>query len=160
MDAKAFGSLLSQIFGKNNLTKLISFAKTEKFYQLTNRLLTENEKYNLTAITEIEKIILLHYADSLTLSPYLKKGASLIDVGTGAGFPSLPLAICREDLSITATDATEKRVNYVAETAAMLGLGNVRAITMRAEAGAKEKAHREQYDIACARGVANLRVLC
>jgi 16S rRNA (guanine(527)-N(7))-methyltransferase RsmG len=131
----------------------------EKFYQLTVRMLTENEKYNLTAITDIDKIILNHYADCVTLSAKLKKGASVIDVGCGAGFPSLPLAIVRPDLKITAVDSTAKRVNYVAETAELLGLDNITAIVMRAEDGGKSPEYREKFDYATARAVAELRVL-
>ena len=160
MDEKQFGSALTHIFGKNDMGKHLSFAKNKAFYDLTNRLLAENEKYNLTAITDPEKVILLHYADSLTLSPYLKKKAKVIDIGTGAGFPSLPLAICRDDLTVVAADATEKRVRYVADTAEMLGLSNLSAVTLRAEAGGRDPKYREQFDVACARGVSNLRVLC
>ena len=160
MDEKQFGSLISHIFGKNDMGKYLSFARTQEFYKLTQRLITENEKYNLTAITDPERVILLHYVDSLTIAPYIKKNAKVIDIGTGAGFPSLPLAICREDLHITAADATEKRVRYVGDTAAMLGLSNLTAITLRAEAGGRDPKLREQFDVACARGVSNLRVLC
>ena len=159
MDEKQFGSALSHIFGKNDMGKHLSFAKNEAFYRLTERLLEENEKYNLTAITDPEKVILLHYADSLTLSPYLKKNAKVIDIGTGAGFPSLPLAICREDLSITAADATDKRVRYVRESGELLGLKNLTAVTLRAEAGGRDPEYREKFDVATARGVSNMRML-
>lgn len=160
MDEKTFRAALTRIFGANGMTRYLSYEKTEKFVRLTERMLTENEKYNLTAITAPEQIALLHYADSLTLAALLTKGAKVIDVGTGAGFPALPLAIAREDLSVTAADATEKRVRYVEETAALLGLSNLTARTLRAECGAREKDLREAFDVACARGVAPLRVLC
>ena len=156
---KDFTSKLTKIFGANGLSSMLSIERMEKFYQLTIRMLTENEKYNLTAITDIDKIILNHYADCVTLSAKLKKGASVIDVGCGAGFPSLPLAIVRPDLKITAVDSTAKRVNYVAETAKMLGLDNITAIVMRAEDGGKSPDHREKYDYATARAVAEMRVL-
>lgn len=160
MDEKQFGSALTLIFGKNDMGKHLNFTKNAKFFKMTERLLEENEKYNLTAITDAEKIILLHYADSLTLLPYLKKNAKVIDIGTGAGFPALPLAICRDDLQIVAADATEKRVRYVADTAALLELNNLTACTFRAEAGGRDPAYREQFDVACARGVSHLRMLC
>ena len=117
-----FSSALTKVFAANGLSSLLSMERMELFYRLTERMLCENEKYNLTAITDIDKIILNHYADCCSLSAKLKKGATVIDVGCGAGFPSLPLAIVRPDLMITAMDSTAKRVNYVAETAAMLGL--------------------------------------
>lgn len=154
-----FTSKITKIFKDNSLSSLLSMDRMESFYQLTVRMLTENEKYNLTAITELDKIILNHYADCVTLSAKLKKGASVIDVGCGAGFPSLPLAIVRPDLKITAMDSTAKRVNYVAETAEMLGLDNLVAITMRAEDGGKDPVYREKFDYATARAVAEMRIL-
>ncbi len=155
-----FKSKLTKVFSENGLSSYLSMERTERFYELTVRMLTENEKYNLTAITDIDKIILNHYADCVMLATRLKKGATVIDVGCGAGFPSLPLAIVRPDLKITAVDSTAKRINYVIETAAMLGLDNLRAIVMRAEDGGKSHEHREKYDYATARAVAEMRVLC
>ena len=154
-----FTSKITKIFKDNGLSSLLSMDRMESFYQLTVRMLTENEKYNLTAITDLDKIILNHYADCVTLSAKLKKGASVIDVGCGAGFPSLPLAIVRPDLKITAMDSTAKRVNYVAETAKMLGLDNLTAVTMRAEDGGKDPTYREKFDYATARAVAEMRIL-
>lgn len=156
---KDFTSKLTKIFSANGLSSYLSIERIKKFYDLTVRMLTENEKYNLTAITDVDKIILNHYADCVTMAARLKKNATVIDVGCGAGFPSLPLAIVRPDLKITAMDSTAKRVNYVAETAAMLGLDNLTAITMRAEDGGKMPEYREKYDYATARAVAEMRVL-
>ena len=154
-----FKSKISKIFSANGLSSHLSLDKVEQFYALTVRMLTENEKYNLTAITDIDKIILNHYADCVMMASRLKKGASVIDVGCGAGFPSLPLAMVRPDLKITAVDSTAKRVNYVKETAEMLGLTNLTAIVMRAEDGGKDPAYREKFDYATARAVAEMRVL-
>ena len=89
----------------------------------------------------------------------LKKGSYIIDVGCGAGFPSLPLAIVRPDLKILAVDSTAKRVSYVDQTAKMLGLNNLRAEVMRAEDGGKNPEYREKFDYATARAVAEMRVL-
>ncbi len=122
-------------------------------------MLQENEKYNLTAITEPNKIILNHYADCAVLALKLPLGAKIIDVGCGAGFPTLPLAIVRDDLKITAMDSTAKRVLYVENTANALSLNNVTAITMRAEDGGKSPEYRERFDFATARAVAEMRVL-
>jgi 16S rRNA (guanine527-N7)-methyltransferase len=94
------------------------------------------------------------------LSTRLKKGATVIDVGCGAGFPSLPLAMVRPDLKITAVDSTAKRVNYVKETAQMLGITNITTLVMRAEDGGKDPLYREKFDYATARAVAEMRVLC
>lgn len=159
INKQLFTSNLTKIFSSNGLSSLLSMEIMEKFYLLTVRMLEENEKYNLTAITDPDKIILNHYADCCTLASRLKKGASVIDVGCGAGFPSLPLAIVRPDLKILAVDSTAKRVSYVAETAEMLGLTNLSSEVMRAEDGGKNPEYREKFDYATARAVAELRVL-
>ncbi len=159
INEQEFKSYLTKTFSENGLSAYLSLEKTEKFFSLTKRMLEENEKYNLTAIKEPKKIILNHYADCATLAAKIKKNSSLIDVGCGAGFPTLPLALIREDINILAMDSTAKRVNYVKETAEMLGLNNVKAITMRAEDGAKLPEYRERFDYATARAVAELRIL-
>ena len=129
-------------------------------FSLTERMLQVNKSMNLTAITEEKAVILRHYVDSLTISSQIPEGASLIDVGCGAGFPSLPLAIFRPDLRILSLDGTAKRIAYVAETARMLGLTNLTAIAGRAEEYAQKAEYRESFDVATARAVANLPVLC
>lgn len=159
INEQEFKSYLTKTFSQNGLSSYLSLEKVDKFLLLTKRMLEENEKYNLTAITEPKKIILNHYADCVALAKEIKKGASIIDVGCGAGFPTLPLALVRDDIKILAMDSTEKRVNYVAETAALLGLKNVTAVTMRAEDGAKLPEYREKFDYATARAVAELRIL-
>lgn len=159
INEQSFKSELSRIFKENGLASLLDIEKSEKFLALTKRMLEENQKYNLTAITEPSKIILNHYADCVTLSAKLPKGAKIIDVGCGAGFPTLPLAIVRDDISILAMDSTAKRIAYVDTTAKILGLSNVTAIAMRAEDGARLAEYREKFDFATARAVAELRVL-
>ena len=159
MTEKDFFAEITSVFKKNSLSSLLSKEKAEKFYILTERLITENEKYNLTAITEPKKIILQHYADCATLAAHLPKGARICDVGCGAGFPSLVLAILREDLKILAMDATAKRVDYVKESAALLSLGNVSTLCARAEDVGKDPAMRESFDFVTARAVAQMRIL-
>lgn len=159
IDEKSFTSALTRTFGDNGLGGMLNRERTELFYKLTVRLIEENEKYNLTAITDPDKIILNHYADCATLAARLPKGAKVVDVGCGAGFPTLPVAILRPDVKITALDSTAKRVNYVAESARLLGLDNVEALAMRAEDGAKKPELRERFDVATARAVAEMRTL-
>ncbi len=159
INEQEFKSYLTKTFSGNGLSSYLSIEKAEKFLVLTKRMLEENEKYNLTAITEPKKVILNHYADCVALASKIKKGASVIDVGCGAGFPTLPLALVRDDIKIVAMDSTEKRVNYVKETAELLGLKNITAVTMRAEDGGKMPEYREKFDYATARAVAELRVL-
>lgn len=158
-DTQKFTSELTRIFKLNGLSSLLNAEKSDKLLRLTDRMLEENEKYNLTAITDVDKIILNHYADCATLAARLPKGCKVIDVGCGAGFPSLPLAILREDVAILGVDSTQKRINYVKETAEILGLGNLDARVMRAEDGGKDPELREKFDFATARAVAELRTL-
>lgn len=148
------------ILEANSLSEFATVELADKFYRLTVHMLAINEHMNLTAITELDSIILKHYADSLTASEYIPAGATLIDVGCGAGFPSLPLALARPDIKITAIDSTAKRINYISETAEIFGLTNISAFTARAEDLSKKPGFRESFDISCARAVARLNVLC
>lgn len=159
IDASEFKSVLTRVFSENGLSALLNMDRVEKLYTLTEHMLTENEKYNLTAITDRDKIILNHYADCAALAKRLPRGAAVLDVGCGAGFPTLPMAILRDDIKVTAMDSTAKRVAYVSGTAELLGLTNVTGVTMRAEDGAKDPAMREKFDIVTARAVAELRIL-
>ncbi len=131
----------------------------EKFYQYMNLLLEWNEKMNLTAITDPKEIILKHFIDSLTMANKIKEGETLIDVGTGAGFPGIPLAIVKQEVKITLLDSLNKRVHFLQEVIQVLQLNNIRAVHARVEEFAKNKKEREQYDIATSRAVAPLNVL-
>ena len=158
-DAAAFGATLGRAFSENGIGGLLSFDRVKILTAMTERLLTENEKYNLTALTEPGKIALLHYADCALIAKYIKKGAAVIDVGCGAGFPTLPLAVLRPDLRLLAVDSTEKKVAYVRETARLFGLDYVTCLTVRAEELAGDAAYREHFDIATARAVTEMRAL-
>ena len=157
-DEKLFKSDISRIFDKNKLSSMINMERVEQFSALTEIMLEENEKYNLTAITEPKKIILNHYADCAVLAKILPKGATVADVGCGAGFPTLPVAILRPDVRIIGIDSTAKRISYVNMAAQRLALSNVDARTARAEDVGKSEL-RESFDIVTARAVANMRVL-
>lgn len=143
-----------------NLNVTLNYKQKEQMFFLSQRLVEVNKVMNLTAITDEDGIILRHLVDSLLISSYFEPNSRVIDVGCGAGFPSLPLAILRPDLKITALDSTEKRIRYVDETAKLLGLENVVAITARAEELAQNPEYREKFDYATARAVASLPVLC
>ncbi len=159
MTEREFISKLTTVFSQNGLGSYLSEEKSKAFYKLTEIMLEENQKYNLTAITDPEKIILNHYLDCAMPLSHIKRGASIIDVGCGAGFPSLPFAILREDIEILAIDSTEKRINYVSYVKELLGLKNIRTLSMRAEDGGLDEKLREKFDYATARAVANMRVL-
>ena len=129
----------------------------KKFFQYMELLLEWNKKMNLTAITKPEEIILKHFIDSITISSYIKEKEKVIDVGTGAGFPGIPLAIIYPNVSFTLIDALNKRILFLEEVIAQLHLSNVVVKHARAEDFAK--GNREKYDIATSRAVANLPVL-
>ncbi len=145
---------------KENTEISLDEKQQEQMFLLAKRLVEVNEVMNLTAITDEDGIILRHLVDSLLISEYFEPNSTIIDVGCGAGFPSLPLAIVRPDLKITPLDSTEKRIRYVNETANLLGLKNVTAVAARAEEFANQPEHREKFDYATARAVAALPVLC
>ena len=159
MDAKEFTSALTRACSLNGLAGLLNKERTALFLHLTERMLEENEKYNLTAIKDADGIVLKHYVDCATLCAHLPSGARIADVGCGAGFPSLPLAILREDLDILAVDSTEKRVEYVRATAELFGLSGLRTRAARAEDLGRDPAFRERFDVVVSRAVADLPIL-
>lgn len=142
-----------------NLNISASGEQLEQMFLLYRQLVETNKVMNLTAITDEDGVIFKHIVDSLMISPHVPQGASLVDVGCGAGFPALPLAIMRPDLQICALDSTEKRVRYVARTAEELGLANVRTVVGRAEELAHTAEYREAFDCATARAVAAMPML-
>ena len=126
------------------------------------RLLLEwNTKMDLTAVEEEEDLLDKHFVDSLTVlrTDLVKPGAFLVDVGTGAGFPGMVLAMARPDLHVVLMDAQRKRLKFLEAVAAEAGTGNAEILHARAEDAARDRKHREQYDIAAARAVAPLNVL-
>lgn len=125
-----------------------------------NMLLKWNENINLTAITNEDDIIIKHFVDSLECVRYIKKEQSVIDVGTGAGFPGLVVAIYFENkINLTLLDALNKRIIFLQEVVNELNIKNVEIIHSRAEELGKNERYREKYDIVLARAVANLPVL-
>lgn len=135
--------------------------KYNKFITYKNLLQEWNEKINLTAITEDEEVIKKHFIDCIKAfsEKQFKEVKTLIDVGTGAGFPGLPIAIMRDDLNVTLLDSLNKRVNFLNTVKNSLNLNNVTTIHSRAEDGARNKELREKFDIATSRAVANMAVL-
>ncbi len=129
--------------------------------EYANRLLTVNQHMNLTAITDPEDVALKHFADSIALSTYLpSRDARLIDVGTGAGFPAVPLAIAVPTLRVVAMDSTAKRIAFLRTCAEEMPIPNLGCLTGRAEEIGNDGNFRETFDIATARAVASLPVLC
>ena len=147
--------------GADALGVPLSEKNEEKFSAYTRLLLEWNKKINLTSVTDEKEIIIKHYLDSLSLGSAVDlKGKTLIDVGTGAGFPGIPLKILREDLAVTLLDSLEKRVRFLNEVIGCLSLDGIEAIHGRAEDYGVKQEYREKYDYATARAVAELSVLC
>ena len=136
--------------------------KQAELLELYGNLLIEwNEKMNLTAITDSREVVFKHFLDCLLFFKHINvpQKASLIDVGTGAGFPGVVLKIARPDIKLTLLDSLNKRITFLNEVIENLGLENTEAVHLRAEEGAKKAELREQFDIATARAVAPLNVL-
>ena len=155
MDKNLFIDCIKKFGGEISEEKLNTF-------EIYSYLLVEwNEKMNLTAITDPEGISVRHFADSV--SPLFhhdfKENAKIIDVGTGAGFPGVPIKILRPDLDITLMDSLNKRINFLKEVREKTGISKTECIHGRAEEFSRKAEYREKYDIGVSRAVANLRVL-
>ena len=138
------------------------------FRRYAEMLKEKNKVMNLTAITDDEGIAMKHFIDSLTIASFIDseqekikgRSLSLIDVGTGAGFPGIPLKINKRDLDLTLLDSLAKRLSFLEEVASELSLDNIKFVHSRAEDAGRDARYREKYDVATARAVANLPVLC
>lgn len=145
-DAKEIGVCLNEFHMK-------------QFEKYQNLLLEWNEKINLTAITEENDIITKHFVDSLYCLKYVRHGDKIMDVGTGAGFPGIPLKIVSHETNVTLLDSLNKRIIYLNDVIDKLNLSGIEAIHGRAEELGKESEYREKYDVVTARAVANMKVL-
>lgn len=143
----------------NEIDVDITENQISKFYDYMNLLLEWNEKINLTAITKPDEIVLKHFVDCLTIQKYIEDNKKIVDIGTGAGFPGVPLAIMNDRCRFTLVDSLNKRINFLNEIKDKLNLKNVSAIHSRAEEFDQNKMYRENFDIAVSRAVANLCVL-
>ncbi|MBP1917552.1 16S rRNA (guanine(527)-N(7))-methyltransferase RsmG [Youngiibacter multivorans] len=132
-----------------------------KFIRYSEMLIDWNSRINLTAITDMDGIIKKHFIDSLKIFEFspIKKARKIIDVGTGAGFPGIPMKIINDDFELTLLDSLNKRIDYLKEVCKELKLENVDFVHARAEDGARMPEHREKYDLAVSRAVANMAVL-
>lgn len=174
MEKSEFTSLLCDNFNANGLSAFLSPSNIDRFYTLTCLLMETNRRMNLTAIRDETSVISLHYADCLLAARWIPSGATLLDCGCGAGFPSLPLAIARPDLKITSLDSTAKKLTFVSDAARTLGLDNITVLAGRAEefaadtsanpatnvaSGTAHRRLRESFDVCTARAVARLNIL-
>lgn len=136
--------------------------KIDKLVTFYEMVVEKNKVMNLTGITDFDEFIDKHFLDSLILEkafPQIKSSLSVIDVGTGAGFPGIPLAIMYEDAEFTLIDSLNKRVNFLNEVITAISLENVNAIAGRAEELGQNSSYREQYDLCVTRAVAEINLL-
>lgn len=148
------------IDGANEFNISLDDERTDKFFKYKNMLKEWNEKINLTAIEDDRDIIIKHFVDSLSIIPLIKGDKiKLIDVGTGAGFPGIPVKIARESIEVTLLDSLDKRVKFLNEVIKENSLTGIKALHGRAEEKGVLPEFREKYDVCTARAVASLPVL-
>lgn len=155
-----FNSFLEEM--RVNLSALNLDLKDEQirnFFDFMNLLIEKNKVMNLTGITEPKEVILKHFIDSLTVLKYINENDSIIDVGTGAGFPGIPLKIAKKSLEITLLDSLNKRINFLNEVIENISLDKIKTIHGRAEDFGQNAEYREKYDVAVSRAVAPLNIL-
>lgn len=157
MDFEEFKDEL--IIQAKKIDVILDEEQIQKFYKYMELLLEWNEKINLTAIVEPRDVILKHFVDSLTICKELQKNKTLADIGTGAGFPGIPVKILRPDLDITLIDSLNKRVNFLTMVIEALKLEKIVALHGRIEDFGKNKKYREKFDYVTSRAVANLSTL-
>ena len=145
----------------DELNICISDNQLEQFYNYYRLLIEWNEKINLTAITEFEDVLIKHFLDSISLMNYFSfdKDNKILDIGTGAGFPGIPLKIMYPEVEFTLLDSLNKRIIFLDEVIKKIGLHNINTIHGRGEDLAMDLHHRESYDFVVSRAVANLSSL-
>lgn len=145
------------ISGLQQLGLSVNPQAVEKLLQFSDLLLEKNKVMNLTAVTDPKEVVTRHFLDCAALAPHIGVGQTVLDVGTGAGFPGIPLAILCPGTQFTLLDAQRKRIDFLKEVVEELSLSNVMPVHARAEEFAA--LHRASFDLAVSRAVADLRVL-
>lgn len=157
MEQKEFIKIMKD--NLNTINVNLSDAQIMQFYKYMNLLIEWNTVMNLTAITDAKEIITKHFIDSLTILKHIEDNSKIIDVGTGAGFPGIPIKIAYPNTKVILLDSLNKRIKFLNETIKKLELHEIEAIHGRAEEYGRNKDYRESFDIAVARAVAPLNVL-
>ena len=151
-------SYLKNVLSQWNFT--LTDSQYEQFDLFYNLLIEKNKVMNLTAITDFDEVIVKHFADSLSICKVLPDEINTVcDLGTGAGFPGIPMAIAYPSIQFTLIDSLNKRIKFLQEVVDALGLTNVTLIHARAEEAGKNKLYREQFDLVVSRAVANIATL-
>lgn len=156
-----FQAKLISVSNMNEKTKgLINESDAKHFEALTKAILDANKTHNLTAIRDEDGFILKHIVDSCACVPYIEGGNKICDVGCGGGFPSFVIASLCKDASITSIDSVGKKIRFLQDACASLPIPNMTAINGRAEEMGQNKIYRESFDIATARAVGRLNLIC
>ena len=157
MDLKEFNELFKKELSSNNIS--LKITDYEKLYIYMREIIDWNEKINVTAITDEKEFLVKHLIDSLTINGLVGDGKKLIDIGTGAGFPGIPLKIANPELEVTLIDSVNKKLNVIRDISEKLDLEKIEIIHTRAEDLAIQKAYREQFDFATTRAVSRLNTI-
>ena len=157
MDIEEFDAFFEKELSQNNI-------ETDKkyynyFYNYMKQIIDWNDKINVTAITDEKMFIVKHFIDSLTISKYINEKDKVIDVGTGAGFPGIPLKFSKPQLSITLIDSVNKKLNVIRDITQNMNLEKLEILHSRAEDLANDKNYREKYDVVTTRAVSNLSTI-
>lgn len=157
MDLKEFEKNIKEKALISNIN--INGENIEKFYIYMKEIIEWNEKINVTAITDEKEFIVKHFIDSLTVSKEIEDEKSIIDIGTGAGFPGIPLKLNYPGKKITLIDSVNKKLNVIRNITEKFNLDNLEIIHTRAEDLANNKEYREKYDVAITRAVSNISTI-
>ena len=157
MDLKEFEVFFENELKKNNL--MLEKSQYEKYYIYMKNILEWNTKINVTAVRDEESFIIKHFIDSLMISNYVNSNVKVIDIGTGAGFPGIPLKLFNENIEITLIDSINKKLNVIRESIKEMNLDKIDIIHSRAEDLAIKEEYRENYDIDTTREVSNLSTI-
>lgn len=157
MELKEFEKLFIEECNNNNIE--LSNIDIGKFYKYMLGIIKWNEQINVTAITDEKEFLVKHFIDSLTISKVIADGKSLLDIGTGAGFPGIPLKIVNPNMKVTLIDSVNKKLNVIREVSNEINLTNLEIIHSRAEDLAKKVEYREKFDFVTTRAVSNLSTI-
>ncbi len=156
-----FERKLIEVANKNEATRgLINEKQASLLSKISEHMIEVNKTLNLTAIKDEDGIVLKHLVDSSACVNFIPKNASICDIGCGGGFPSLVIASLRDDVKILSVDSVTKKVKYVEDTARLFSLDNISVSSERAEALGQDSLYREKFDVATARAVGRLNLIC
>ena len=157
MDYKEFDQIFKRECNKNKIN--LKESKIQKFYDYMNLILEWNEKINLTAIKDEKEFVVKHFIDSLSTNYLVENEEKLLDIGTGAGFPGIPLKINNDNLNVTLIDSVNKKITVLNDVIDKLELNKIEALHIRAEELAKNNNYREKFDVVTTRAVSNLSTI-